>query len=111
MEVLLKLLGLDIKDVDEHLAVDFPGCQVVVEGRPVALTPTETKLLYILMRAAGKAINSDYLLRRLWPHDVNHDERLRVYVHRLRSKIEKEPNDPYYVLSQRGIGYSFRETN
>lgn len=96
--------------VDERLVVDFPGCQVIVEGRLIALTPTETKLLYILMRTAGKAINSDYLLRRLWPHDVNHDERLRVYIHRLRSKIEKEPNDPYYVLSQRGIGYSFRET-
>jgi DNA-binding response OmpR family regulator len=97
--------------VDERLAVDFPGCQVVVDGRPVTLTPTETKLLYILMRTAGKAINSEYLLRRLWPHDVNHDERLRVYIHRLRSKIESKPTDPYYVLSQRGVGYSFRETH
>lgn len=93
--------------VDKRLAVDLAGGQVVVDGRPEILTPTETKLLYILMRNAGKAVNSNYLLRRLWPHDVGHDDRLRVYIHRLRNKIEVEPTKPHYVRSQRGIGYVF----
>lgn len=93
--------------VDDRLVVDFPGCMVIVDDRPVTLTPTETKLLYILMRMAGKIVNSNYLLRRLWPHDTEHDERLRVYIHRLRSKIEKSPSEPFYIQSERGAGYMF----
>ncbi|MBK8987992.1 MAG: response regulator transcription factor [Chloroflexi bacterium] len=93
--------------VDERLTVDLVGCQVIVNGRPATLTPTETKLLYILLRSAGKAVSSNYLLRRLWPHESGHEERLRVYVHRLRSKIEVDPTKPHYIRSQRGIGYTF----
>jgi DNA-binding response OmpR family regulator len=93
--------------VDSRLAIDLTGCQVIVDGRPVTLTPTETKLLYILLRSAGKAVNSSYLLRRLWPEESEHDERLRVYIHRLRNKIELDPTNPHYIRSQRGIGYLF----
>ncbi|MCB8988492.1 MAG: response regulator transcription factor [Ardenticatenaceae bacterium] len=95
--------------VDERLAIDLAGCQVIVDGRPEALTPTETKLLYILLRSAGKPVNSNYLLRRLWPHDVDHDDRLRVYVHRLRNKLEINPAKPHYIRSQRGVGYVFHD--
>ncbi len=93
--------------IDERLAVDPAGCQIIVDGRLETLTPTENKLLYILMRAAGKTVNSNYLLRRLWPHDTDHDDRLRVYIHRLRNKIEIDPAKPHYIRSQRGIGYIF----
>ncbi|MCA9875981.1 MAG: response regulator transcription factor [Anaerolineales bacterium] len=95
--------------VDERLAIDLAGCQVIVDGRPEALTPTETKLLYILLRSAGKPVNSNYLLRRLWPHDVDHDDRLRVYVYRLRNKLEINPAKPHYIRSQRGVGYVFHD--
>ena len=93
--------------IDNRLSVDFAGSQVVVEGQPVSLTPTETKLLYILLRSVGRPLNTDYLLRRLWPHDTAHDERLRVYVHRLRSKLNTDVDQPEYIRSVRSVGYVF----
>lgn len=93
--------------IDANLSIDFAGSQAVVSGRPVSLTPTETKLLYLFIRSAGKPLNTDYLLRRLWPHDTSHYERLRVYVHRLRSKLKSGSEQPKYIRSVRGVGYVF----
>jgi DNA-binding response OmpR family regulator len=93
--------------VDEHLTVNFPIQRAYVDGVEITLTPTETKLLYILMRNAGQTVTTDFLLRRLWPMESAYEDRLRVYVHRLRRKIERKPDQPKYILSQRGIGYSF----
>lgn len=93
--------------VDEHLVVSFPHQRAIVNGNQVALTPTETKLLYILMRHAGQTVSMDFILRRLWPMETVYEDRLRVYVHRLRRKIEARPEEPRYILSQRGVGYSF----
>ena len=93
--------------VDEHLTVSFPHQRAIVNGNEVALTPTETKLLYILMRNAGQTVTTDFILRRLWPMETVFEDRLRVYVHRLRRKIETRPEEPRYILSTRGMGYSF----
>ena len=94
--------------VDEHLAVDFVNCEAkVTDEELVSLTPTETKLLYILMRSSGKLITTDFLLKRLWPLETAFEDRLRVYVHRLRNKIEQTPNDPKYIVSKRRKGYIF----
>ena len=96
-----------ITKVDAHLSIDFAHQQAQVAGQVVALTPTETKLLYILMRNAGRTVTSDFLLRRLWPLDEVFEDRLRVHVHRLRQKIEPQPGVPRYVMTERGLGYSF----
>ena len=93
--------------VDARLVVNFPSQQVIVDGKEIQLTPTEAKLLYILMRNAGQTVTSDFILRRLWPMESVHEDRLRVYIHRLRQKIERQPNRPKYITSQRGVGYSF----
>jgi DNA-binding response OmpR family regulator len=93
--------------VDEHLTVSFPYQRAIIDGQEVALTPTETKLLFILMRNAGQTVTTDFILRRLWPMETVFEDRLRVYVHRLRRKIERQPEEPRYILSQRGVGYSF----
>lgn len=94
--------------VDEALSVNFARLTAVVKGNEVNLTPTEAKLLYILMRQKGKVVNTDFLLRRLWPADTDFadEDRLRVYVHRLRSKIEIK-GGPRYVFSKRRKGYAF----
>jgi DNA-binding response OmpR family regulator len=68
--------------VDDGLAVDFGHQQAIVAGKPVALTPTETKLLYILMRNAGHTVTTDFLLRRLWPLEEVFEDTLRVHIHR-----------------------------
>ena len=95
--------------VDEYLAVSFPNQKAYINGVEVPLTPTETKLLYILMRHAGQTVTADFILRRLWPMETAYEDRLRVYVHRLRRKIELQPDKPKYILSQRGIGYTFAQ--
>jgi DNA-binding response OmpR family regulator len=93
--------------VDEHLAIDFAHQQVIVDGQPVSLTPTETKLLYILMRNTGRTVTTDFLLRRLWPLDEVFEDTLRVHVHRLRQKIKATPSQARYIITERGVGYSF----
>jgi DNA-binding response OmpR family regulator len=96
-----------ITEVDKHLAVDFAQQRALVGGQMIQLTPTEAKLLYILMRNAGRVVTADFLLRRLWPLDEVFEDTLRVHVHRLRQKIEPTPAQPRYILTERGVGYTF----
>jgi len=91
--------------VDDRLAVRFAHKQAVVDEQPVPLTPTESKLLYILMRNAGRVVETDFLLRRLWPMDEVFEDNLRVHIHNLRRKIEVDPAQPDYILTERALGY------
>ena len=93
--------------VDDGLSIDFAHQKAQTAGRTVPLTSTETKLLYVLMRSAGRVVATDFLLRRLWPSDEVFEDTLRVHVHRLRGKIEPEPGRPRYVVTERGTGYRF----
>jgi len=93
--------------VDRNLQIDFPNRQAMVQQRPVSLTPTETKLLYILMRNAGRTVTNEFLLRRVWPQDEAYEDRLHTHIYRLRRKIESAPKEPYYIVSNWGTGYTF----
>jgi DNA-binding response OmpR family regulator len=93
--------------IDDQLAVDFLHQRALVGEREVSLTPTETKLLHILIRSGRRTVPNDYLLRRIWPRDEVFEDTLRVHVHRLRHKIEPNPTAPRYLITQRGVGYSF----
>jgi DNA-binding response OmpR family regulator len=93
--------------VDERLSVDFAHQKAYVEERLVPLTSTETKLLYVLMRQAGRAVPTEFLMRRLWPGEEAFEDTLRVHIHRLRGKIEPDPARPRYVVTERGVGYRF----
>ncbi len=93
--------------VDQRLAVDFAHQQVAIDGEPVVLTPTETKLLYLLMRNAERTVTTGFLLRRLWPLEEVYEDALRVHVHRLRRKLGATPSDASYIVTERGVGYRF----
>lgn len=95
--------------VDDNLQVDFPNRKALVQYKEgaVPLTPTETKLLYILMRNAGRTVTNEFLLRRVWPQDDAFEDRLHTHIYRLRRKIEKKSKEPRYIISEWGIGYSF----
>ena len=93
--------------VDGRLAVDFAHQRALVDGLPVPLTATETKLLYVLLRSAGRVVETSFLLRRLWPVDEVYEDTLRVHIHRLRGKIEPTPSRPRYIVTERGTGYRF----
>ena len=99
--------------VDDRLEIDFPNRAAFIEGKEIRLTPTETKLLYILMRNAGRTVTTDFIIRRLWPLEPAYEDRLHVHMHRLRSKIEDKKNKsrPRYITSERGTGYIFRASN
>ena len=93
--------------VDDRLAVDYVHQQARIEGQTIYLTPTETKILYILMRNAGQIVTAEFLLRRLWPLEEIYEDTLRVHIHRLRKKLEAHPSKPRYILTERGLGYTF----
>ena len=93
--------------VDGYLQIDFPNRRAHINGKSVSLTPTETRLLYLLMRTPAETIPSDYLLRRMWPLELAAEDRLHVYVHRLRRKLRKGRTGHDYIISERGVGYAF----
>lgn len=93
--------------VDKRLAVDFANQRARVQSKLVDLTPTETKLLYLLMRNAGHTVPTDFILRRVWPQQDIFEDALRVHIRHLRQKIEPDPSAPTYVLTERGAGYRF----
>ncbi|MEM9554017.1 MAG: response regulator transcription factor [Acidobacteriota bacterium] len=93
--------------IDDYLSVDFAEKRAICNGEAVSLTPTETKLLHILIGNARRTVRTDYLLGRIWPLDEVFEDTLRVHVHRLRQKIEPKTGAPRYLITQRGTGYSF----
>lgn len=94
-------------EVDDRLTVDFAHQRGLVDDQPISFTPTETKLLHILMRNAGRTVTTDFLLRRLWPLEEVYEDTLRVHVHRLRKKIQSGHSQSQYIATERGLGYRF----
>jgi DNA-binding response OmpR family regulator len=92
----------------ETLSVDFAQREATVNGDPIALTPTESNILYILMNNAGRTVTTNILLNSIWPNEEASEDRLHVHIHRLRSKIENNARQPRYILSERGEGYRFQ---
>jgi DNA-binding response OmpR family regulator len=89
------------------LQIDFAQRRVTVRGREVALSPTEYRLLHHLAANAGRVLVQEELLRRVWgPEYTDESEVLRVYIRRLRQKIEDNPSSPRYVLTRPGVGYT-----
>jgi DNA-binding response OmpR family regulator len=90
------------------LAIDFARHAVTRGGAPVTLTPTEYKLLVQLARHAGRVLVPEELLTAVWgPEYRDETQHVRLYVSRLRRKIEPDPEQPRYVLTKPGIGYWF----
>ena len=90
------------------LAIDFARHEVRHAGEPVTLTPTEYKLLVQLARHAGRVLLPEQLLAAVWgPEYREETQHVRLYVSRLRRKIEPDPDHPRYVLTKPGIGYLF----
>ena len=96
--------------VDDELRINFDQRKVIVRGKEVRLRPTEYRLLYQLVTNAGKLLTHEMLLSRVWGTEYrDEDQYVRLYVTYLRQKIEKDPKNPRYILSERGLGYRFKE--
>jgi len=91
------------------LEVNVSARRVTCGGEPVALTPTELKLLIALMRRAGEAVSPEELVREVWgPQYANEIGHVRRYVWHLRRKIEPDADHPRYIHNDRGHGYRFQ---
>jgi two-component system KDP operon response regulator KdpE len=91
------------------LTIDYASQQVTRAGQPVPLTAVEYKLLYHLVRNAGHILRHETLLAKVWGREyVDEIDYLRVYIRRLRVKIEPDPDHPRYITTERGLGYRFR---
>lgn len=94
------------------LSIDFVRHEVRRSGASIALTPTEFKLLEILVKAAGRAFTRLELLDRVFGVDYDGMERtVDVHIMNLRKKIEEDPADPQYVVTVPGLGYRFEGEN
>lgn len=101
-------LNAEERLVNGEIIVDVDGHTVEVRGRQLELTPTEFNLLVILMRNAGKVLTHEMLLQNVWGPEYGMEaEYLRVYVGRLRQKMETDPSHPVYIHTEHGIGYRF----
>ena len=96
--------------IDEDLAIDFPRREVIVRGERVKLRPTEYRLLLHLVENAGWIVQHETLLSKVWGPEYRDDSQLlRLYVTYLRKKIEPDPANPRYILTERGVGYRFMD--
>jgi two-component system KDP operon response regulator KdpE len=96
--------------VDEDLRINFDQRKVYVRGKEIKLRPTEYRLLHQLVTNPGKLLTHETLLSRVWgPEYRDEDQYVRLYITYLRQKIEKDPKNPKYILSERGLGYRFVE--
>jgi len=91
------------------LEVDFVAREVRLHGKAIHLTPTEYKLLGVLIEAAGKVVTHQRLLEEVWgPAAVAQVQYLRVYMKQLRRKLELAPTFPHYLVTEPAVGYRLR---
>ena len=92
------------------LHVDMASRRVTVDGADVHLTPIEYKLLCTLVRHAGKVLTHRQILKEVWgPPYTSQTHYVRVYMAQLRRKIEVDPSEPLYIITETGIGYRLRD--
>jgi two-component system KDP operon response regulator KdpE len=91
------------------VVVDVQNRRVTKGGGVVRLTPTEHRLLAVLVANPGKVMTTPQLLRSVWgPNQADHPHYLRIYMGHLRHKLEDNPAQPRYMITETGVGYRFQ---
>lgn len=92
----------------DKLMIDLTARTVTLDNEPIKLTATEYSLLTLLAKNDGKVLTHQYILKNIWgPGYTLQSQYLRVFVGQLRKKIEPNPNNPQFILTESGIGYRF----
>jgi DNA-binding response OmpR family regulator len=98
----------ELIEIDDRLKIDFGRREVWVNGELVKLRPTEYRLLYHLVQNAGWVVTYDQILSKVWGYEYRDEPHyVRLYVNYLRQKLEEDPANPKYILTERGVGYRF----
>ena len=93
----------------DTLTVDYEKRMVTVNGEEVHLTPIEYKILLLLIENRGKVLTQNYILREIWGYSQGVEAgTLRVFMATLRRKIEENPSEPKFILTEVGVGYRFQ---
>lgn len=94
----------------EALTIDFDKRLVTLNGEEVHLTQNEYKLVSLLARQAGKVLTYDYLMGQIWgPYTDGNNQILRVNMAHIRRKLEMNPAEPKYILTEIGVGYRMKD--
>ncbi len=101
MPVIYRVADLEI-DLEKH--------KVMLEGKEVHFTPMEYQVLTLLVKNAGKVLTYKYILQEVWGNYLDSDmQSLRVFMANIRRKLEKNPANPRYILTEVGVGYRFAD--
>lgn len=87
------------------LSIDYDKRIVKVDGKEVHLTPIEYKIIVLLSKNVGKVLTHDFLMKEIWGPYINESQTLRVNMANIRRKIEANPAEPRYILTEVGVGY------
>ena len=96
---------------DEYLTVDIAARSVIVKGKRVKLTPIEFRLFAMLVENVGRILSHKQLLEKVWGWEYIDDlDYVRIYISHIRQKIEKDPAQPEYIMTEAGVGYYFKKS-
>ena len=113
MRVVMRRVSTEAQEpviVIKGLKIDLSRHQVSLADKDITLTPTEFDLLRVLIQNSGKVITHRQLIQKVWGKGYeDQSSLLRVNISNLRHKLEPDPNQPYYILTELGVGYRFRE--
>jgi len=87
------------------LSIDYEKRIVKVEEKDVHLTPIEYKIIVLLSKNVGKVLTHDYIIKEIWGPYLNENQTLRVNMANIRRKIEANPAEPKYIVTEVGVGY------
>jgi two-component system KDP operon response regulator KdpE len=87
------------------LCIDYDKRTVKIDNRDVHLTPIEYKIIALFLQNSGKVLTHDYIMKEIWGSYVNENQNLRVNMANLRRKIETNPAEPKYIVTEVGVGY------
>jgi two-component system KDP operon response regulator KdpE len=97
------------KVVVGDLEIDASRRSVSISGREIHLTPIEYKIILLLSKYAGKVLTHDFIIREIWGPYTNESQTLRVNMANIRRKLEVNPAEPKYILTEVGVGYRMAE--
>lgn len=107
--------ALDTKQItynDDFLTADIAERKVIVNGERIRLTPIEFRLFAFLVSNAGRVLTHKQLLEKVWGWEYVDDlDHLRIYIWHLRHKIEPDPAQPKYIITEPGVGYRFHKAS
>ena len=85
--------------------------EVSVDGKPVKLTPLEFKILLLLMKNPGRVYSAEEIYERVWNEQAINTDTIMVHIRKIREKIEENPSNPVYIITEYGKGYMFKLKN